>query len=49
MITKTKNIIHWVLASLIFALFAFSAMGKILGNAEVLQMASSFGIKAGDF
>jgi len=47
--TKTKNIIFWVLTSLIAFVFLGSAYGKITGNPEGLKMAESFGLNAVNF
>jgi len=47
--TKTKNIIFWVLTSLIAFVFLGSAYGKITGNPEGLKMAENFGINAVNF
>ncbi len=38
MTTKTKNIISWVIAGLLTALFLFSATGKLMGQEEVVKM-----------
>ena len=46
MATKTKNIINWVLTVIIALLFISSASGKIIGDANTLKMAESFGISA---
>ena len=49
MSSKTKNIVGWVLAGLVAALFLFSASGKLMANEEALKMASNFGLDAGSF
>lgn len=49
MSSKTKNIVGWVLAGLVSALFLFSASGKLMANEEALKMASNFGLDAGSF
>ncbi len=49
MTPKTKNIINWVLTVIIALLFISSAAGKIMGDANTLKMAESFGISAAAF
>jgi uncharacterized membrane protein YphA (DoxX/SURF4 family) len=49
MTTKTKNIINWVLTALVALVFLGSASGKIMGDANTLKMAESFGISAASF
>jgi hypothetical protein len=49
MSSKTKQIVGWVLAGLVAALFLFSASGKLMANEEALQMASKFGLDASSF
>ncbi|MBL7814997.1 MAG: DoxX family protein [Saprospiraceae bacterium] len=46
---KTKQIVGWVLAGLISALFLFSASGKLMPNEESLKMAGNFGLDASAF
>ena len=41
---KTKQIISWVLAGLVGALFLFSASGKLMGSEEGAKMAATFGL-----
>lgn len=43
---KSKNIIYWVLTSLVALVFLGSAIGKFSGNEEALKMASNFGLDA---
>ena len=49
MTSKTKNIINWVLTALVALVFLGSASGKIMGDANTLKMAESFGISAAAF
>ena len=49
MSSKTKQIVGWVLAGLVAALFLFSASGKLMANEEALKMATNFGLDAGSF
>ena len=49
MSSKTKNIVGWVLAGLVAALFLFSASGKLMPNEESLKMAANFGLDASAF
>ena len=49
MTAKTKNIINWILTALVALVFLGSALGKIMGNANTLKMAESFGISAAAF
>ena len=46
MSSKTKQIISWVLAGLVGALFLFSASGKLMGSEEGAKMAATFGLDA---
>ena len=46
---KTKQIIGWVLAGLVGALFLFSASGKLMGSEEGMKMAATFGLDATAF
>lgn len=41
---KTKQIISWILAGLVGALFLFSASGKLMGSEEGAKMAATFGL-----
>ena len=41
---KTKQIIYWVLAGLVGALFLFSASGKLMGSEEGATQAASLGL-----
>ena len=43
---KTKIIINWVLAGLLGIIFLGSAIGKLMGSADALKMASELGINA---
>ena len=43
---KTKQIISWVLAGLVGALFLFSASGKLIPSEEGAKMAATFGLDA---
>lgn len=43
---KTKNIIAWVLSSIIGLMLFASAFDKIRGSEHAVQMASSFGLTA---
>jgi uncharacterized membrane protein YphA (DoxX/SURF4 family) len=47
--SKTKNIINWVLTALVTIIFLGSGVNKLMGNAEALKMAESFGISAESF
>ena len=42
--TKTRNIIGWVLSGLLAALFLFSAYGKLAGIPQVVEGAKSMGL-----
>ena len=46
MSSKTKQIISWVLAGLVGALFLFSASGKLIPSEEGTKMAATFGLDA---
>ena len=46
MSSKTKQIISWVLAGLVGALFLFSASGKLMVSEEGTKMAATFGLDA---
>ncbi len=46
---KTKQIISWVLAALVGALFLFSASGKLMASEEGVKMAAKFGLDASTF
>ena len=46
MSSKTKQIVGWVLAGLIGALFVFSAYGKFAGGEEGAKMAAAIGLDA---
>lgn len=46
MSSKTQQIVGWVLAGLVAALFLFSASGKLTGNPDAVKMAGSWGIDA---
>ena len=41
---KTKQIIAWVLAGIVGALFLFSASGKLMGSEEGVTQAASLGL-----
>ncbi len=43
---KTKQIISWVLAGVVGALFLFSASGKLMPSEEGAKMAATFGLDA---
>ena len=49
MSSKTQQIVGWVLAGLVAALFLFSASGKLMANPEALAMAAKFGLDASSF
>jgi hypothetical protein len=49
MSSKTQQIVGWVLAGLVAALFLFSASGKLTGNPDALKMAANFGLDASSF
>lgn len=49
MSSKTQQIVGWVLAGLVAALFLFSAFGKLTANPDALKMAANFGIDASSF
>ena len=46
MSSKTKQIVGWVLAGLIGALFLFSAYGKLTSGEEGAKMAATMGLDA---
>lgn len=47
--SRTKNIIHWILTGLVAFVFVGSAVNKLMGSAEAIKMAESFGISASSF
>ncbi|MEY3198649.1 MAG: hypothetical protein RJA13_607 [Bacteroidota bacterium] len=49
MSSKTKKIIGWVLTGLVSFVFLGSALGKLTGNEEALEMAASFGLDANTY
>jgi uncharacterized membrane protein YphA (DoxX/SURF4 family) len=49
MTSKSKNIINWVLTVIIALIFISSGSGKIIGEANAIKMAESFGISAAAF
>ena len=49
MTTKTKNIINWGLTILVGFIFVGSAISKLMGGEEALQMAQSIGLNADTF
>jgi uncharacterized membrane protein YphA (DoxX/SURF4 family) len=46
---STKSIIHWILNGLVAFIFIGSAVNKLIGSAEAIKMAESFGISASTF
>lgn len=49
MTTKTRNLLGWLLASLVGLLLAASALDKMSGSAHSLTMATSFGLSPGTY
>ena len=47
--SSTKSIIHWILTGLVAFIFIGSAVNKLMGSAEAIKMAESFGISATTF
>jgi uncharacterized membrane protein YphA (DoxX/SURF4 family) len=47
--SKTKNILYWTLTGLVALIFVGSSSGKLMGSAETVQMAESFGISGSLF
>ena len=49
MTTKTKNIINWSLAGIVGFIFIGSAISKLTGGADALEMAKGIGLDASTF
>jgi len=49
MTTKTKNIIKWSLAGVVGFIFIGSAISKLTGGADALEMANNIGLDAATF
>jgi hypothetical protein len=49
MSSKTKNILNWVLAGLVAAIFLGSAFFKLTGAPEAVEGATKFGLTASTF
>lgn len=49
MTTKTKNILQWIAAGLVGFVFIGSAMSKLFGGEEAIEMAKEIGLNAQNF